>query len=307
VTGDRLLFFGTDAFSAPALEGLIESGYDIVAVITKPDAATGRGRVITPPLVKTIAESRGIPVLQPTRLADIHHEIAALNPSAAVVVAYGKIIPSAIIDLFPKGLINVHASLLPKYRGSSPIEAAILNGDTETGVTIMRINEKMDAGDTYAESKIKLEGHETRLQLHQTLATLGALTLLETLPKILNGELKATPQNEEQATYIKMIHKTDGRIDWSQPALKIERQIRGYLGWPGSRASILGTDVTITAVAVIDQSQAAALPGQFAKDAHGDLIVTCGAGVLRIDRLKPDGKREMTGREFVAGRANLAP
>lgn len=294
-TADRLIFFGTDDFSAPTLKALLADGFNMVAVVTKPDALVGRGRILTPPTIKTIAQAAGLPVFQPTKLSEITDELAAMRPDAGVVVAYGKIIPQRVIDLFPKGLINVHTSLLPKYRGASPIEAAIVNGDAETGVSIMRINAGMDAGPIYSQTRLPLAGTETRPELYEKLSRLGASELIRVLPNILSGHLMPVPQDDATATYVKLIQKTDGNIDWSLPAEIIERQIRGYLGWPGSRTALYGTEVIITAAHVAGDGE------NLAKQ----LTTTAGEnGVLVIDHLKPAGKREMTGQEFLAGRAS---
>ena len=288
---DRLVFFGTDDFSVSALEALIDHGFNIVAVVTKPDAPVGRGRSITSPLVKAIADNRGIPVLQPAKLSDIAIDLKALHPDAGIVVAYGKIIPQSIIDLFAKGLINIHASLLPRYRGSSPIEAAILNGDPETGVSVMRITAGLDAGPIYSTAILPLSGRETKPQLFELLGRLGADTLIKILPDILDGRLTALAQNDDQAVAVKLIRKTDGQIDWNQPADIIDRQIRAYLGWPGSRTSLYGREVIITAAHP-------ALPNE---DVSRQLTHPTATASLVIDRLQPAGKREMTGREYLAG------
>ncbi len=280
---DRLFFFGTADFSAPALEALIDAGFNIVAVITKPDKPGGRGQQLIVPAVKKIAEAHGIKVFQPLKFKEIREELEALKPDAGVVVAYGKIIPQSVIDLFSKGLINTHASLLPKYRGPAPIEAAILNGDKETGITLMQIDAGMDTGPTYVAESINIEG-ATRLELYEKLSKLGSEMLVKHLPDILSGKLKPKAQDESQASVIPMISKEDGQIDWNKPAVEIERQVRAYLGWPGSKTELGGIEVTVTAAHIGEPE-----PKDLAK------------GSLIIDRLKPAGKKEMTGKEFLAG------
>ena len=296
----RLVFFGTDAFSVPSLVRLLAEGANVVAVVTKPDSRTGRGREHTAPAVKRLAAAKRIPVLQPAKLRDSHAELAALKPDAGIVVAYGKIIPQAILDLFPLGLINVHASLLPRYRGASPIENALLNGDPDTGVTLMQLESGLDTGPTYDTVKLQLHGTETRLDLYERLAEQGAELLATRLSSILTGNLVPVPQDNSRATHTGLIRKADGLIDWSRPAAAIERQIRAYLGWPGSRTEIVGTEITVTAAHVIP---AEGPPGTAYRTPTGELAVYTAEGSLVIETLKPAGKREMTGPEFLTGHA----
>jgi methionyl-tRNA formyltransferase len=298
MTSDRLIFFGTDAISVPSLIRLMAEDWNIVAVVTKPDSRTGRGQELTQPAVKRLAEAKGIPVLQPTKLRDIQSDLAALKPDAGIVVAYGKIIPGSVLELFPKGLINAHVSLLPRYRGASPIEAAILNGDDTAGVTLMRIDQGMDTGPTYDAAKIQLTGHETRHDLSEQLAELAAELLATKLTGILKGHLVPIPQDNTQASAVHMLSKADGLIDWSKPAAQLEREVRAYLGWPGSRTELTGAEVTITAA---HTSPAQGPAGTAYKSPSSELAVYTTEGSLVIDRLKPAGKREMTGSEFLAG------
>lgn len=299
-SSERLVFFGTDTFSAPSLEALLEAGCQVVGVVTKPDARVGRGRELTSPLVKQIAMRHHLPVFQPAKLSTIRDDLAALNAAAGVVVAYGRIIPESILELFPKGLINVHASLLPAYRGASPIEAAILNGDEQTGVTLMKIAARMDAGGIYARGTWPLDGRETKPRLYESLSRFGAQQLVTHLHAILEGRLKAKPQNERQATYVSLIQKSDGLIDWTKPAATLEREIRAYLGWPGSRAEVCDREVIITAARVC-RGMSQAEPGEVICSSGQELIVMTGQDALAIDRLKPAGKREMSAAEFIAG------
>ncbi len=294
-----LVFFGTDDFSVPALVALIKHNYHIVALVTKVDARTGRGQELVSPAVKTVAAAHGIMVLQPERVADISAQIASLRPAAAIVVAYGNILPATLIAQFPLGLINIHASLLPRYRGASPIEAAILNGDADTGVTLMQIDAGMDTGPIYAQTRLKLHQTETQPELYHQLSQLGSALLIEQLPDILSGSLSPEAQNPNQATNVKMIKKSDGVIDWTKQALAIERQIRAYTHWPRSRSTIAGRDVVIGAAHIESNSNDA--PGTVSKSVAGELTVSTGDGILVIDRLQPAGKREMSGREFLAG------
>jgi methionyl-tRNA formyltransferase len=225
-------------------------------------------------------------------------QFASLQPAFAVLAAFGKIIPQRIIDLFSIGIINIHPSLLPRYRGSTPIESAILNGDTETGVSLMQIVAEMDAGPVYAQIRLPLNGAEQKQELYEKLSTLGAQSLISNLPQILDGTHDATAQNVdiEQVSFSKTIAKTDGQIDWQKPAIQLEREVRAYLGWPGSSTTLFDRDIRITKARVIDESGVPGIvkPGK-------ELIVYCGMQALQIEGLKPAGKREMMAHEFLAG------
>jgi methionyl-tRNA formyltransferase len=298
MTKDRLLFFGTDAFSLPALVRLIAEGWPIVAVVTKPDSRTGRGRALTPPAVKRLAEASHIPVLQPVKVSDIEPKLKSLEPSSGIVVAYGRLIPSTTLKFFPKGLINIHPSLLPAYRGPTPIESAILNGDKATGVTLMRLDHGMDTGPTYDQTKLQLAGTESRLDLYEHLSQLGTEFLSAKLSSILDGTIVPIPQNSTHASTTRLIRKADGQLDWTKPAVQLEREVRAYLGWPGSRTAIADVAITVTAAHVQPADGPA---GTAYKTASSELAVYTGQGSLIIDRLKPTGKRDMTGPEFLAG------
>jgi len=298
MTSDRLVFFGTDAFSVPSLVHLLTAKRHIVTVVTKPDSRTGRGRELSMPAVKRLALASGIPVLQPKRLADIEDKLRELKPTAGIVVAYGRIIPESTLKLFPKGVINVHASLLPRHRGASPIESAILSGDESTGVTLMQIEPGLDTGPTYDAATLQLGGAENRLELYEQLAELGADLLDTKLTDILSGNIVPIPQDNAKSSTTRLISKNDGLIDWSKPAIDIEREIRAYLGWPGSRTEIVGAEAIITEARLLPKDGPA---GAAYKTPASELAVYAAKGSLIIDRLKPAGKREMTGPEFLAG------
>ena len=242
--------------------------------------------------------AQDIPVFQPRNLASIEPELSHLQAEIGIVVAYGKIIPPSLLSLFPKKLINVHASLLPHYRGASPIEAAILNGDAETGVTLMQLEAGLDTGPTYDVSKIQLDGTENREALYERLAELGADLLAIQLPGILQDQTVPIPQDELEASVVGRIAKSDGFIDWAKPAIVLEREIRGYYGWPGSRTAIAGTDVTITKAHL---SHPSGPSGTAYKTPDGELAVYAGTGSLIVDTLKPAGKRAMPSRDFLSG------
>lgn len=285
----KLVFFGTEDFSAPSLEALLDSGWQVVAVVTKPDSPSGRGRKIVVPKVKAIAEKHGIKVLQPAKVTEINEIISSLAPDLGVLVAYGKIIPQSTLDLFPGGIVNVHPSLLPKYRGPAPIEAAILNGDSETGVSLIRLVAEMDAGPIYAQQRLKLTGAETKPDLYVRLSQIGAELLLENLSAIYEGYLTPKPQVEAEATYTKLIKKSDGRMDFGLPAEVLEQQVRAYAGWPRSAAEIHGHQVIVTRARV-------------AKDAaDGEIVIKCSPGRLAIEELVAPSGKKVSAAEFIRG------
>lgn len=286
-----ILFFGTDDFSAPTLTALTEAGYRIGAVITKPDSRAGRGHKLTPPVVKQIALKHHIAVWQPERLADIATNITALQPVTGVLVSYGKIIPQEILDLFSPGIINLHPSLLPSYRGPSPIEAAILNGDTKTGVSIMKLSAAMDAGPIYKAFEYDLLGNETAPQLYDRLAHFGASKLVGLIDDIMGDELPAYEQSDH-ASYTNLLRKSDGILDpTSLSAEQAERRVRAFLDYPKSRLILSDLTVIVTKA--------------YASDTKTDgLSVVCQDGrYLIIDELVAPSGRKMSGHDFQNGYA----
>lgn len=250
-TSKTIIFFGTDEFSAVSLRELIEHGFSIGAVVTKPDSRKGRRRELQAPLVKQIAQQHDIPVWQPLKMDEITDSIKGLTvlgeKPTGVLVSYGKIIPQAIINLFEPGIINVHPSLLPKYRGPSPVESAILHGDTETGVSIMQLSAAMDAGPVYKQIFFSLDDTETAPQLEDKLAALGAQELVTILPSIMNGNLQPQPQDESLVSYCKLLSKDDSILDpTTVTAEQAERRVRAYLAYPKTKMTIAGHLVVIT-------------------------------------------------------------
>jgi len=291
-TSKTIIFFGTEDFSLTVLTALIESGYTIGAVVTKPDSKKGRGQQITSPPVKILASRHNIPVWQPEKLKDIASDIQELNNPAGVLVSYGKIIPQSIIDLFSPGIINVHPSLLPKYRGPTPIESAIENGDDATGVSIMQLSAKMDAGPVYTAKQHSLQGTETQIDLYQALATVGADLLLETLPQILDGSLQGQPQNDSVATYCALLSKDDARVDPAQfTATEVERKIRAHLVFPKTKLRIKDLDIIVTKAHVLTQQKT-------------PLDIECRDGAfLSVDELIAPSGRRMNSGAFLRGYA----
>lgn len=292
-TSKPLIFFGTEDFSLTALTGLIEAGYDIAAVVTKPDSKKGRGQKLTPPRVKVIATQHNIPVWQPTKLVDIIPQIIQLQPVAGVLVSYGKIIPQALIDLFEPGIVNVHPSLLPKYRGPSPIESAIKNCDSATGVSIMQLTAAMDAGPVYAQVGHQLHGSETRPELYHALADIGTNLLLETLPHILDGALLPQAQDDAAATYSQLLQKADANLNLAQlSAQQAEALVRAHLGFPKSKVNLLDQLCVITKVHISTQQKTPL-----------DLICQDGAFLTIDELIAPNGKT-MSGEAFLRGYAS---
>jgi methionyl-tRNA formyltransferase len=289
-TSKPIVFFGTEDFSVTALIGLIESGYTIAAVITKPDSKKGRGHHLTLPPVKIIAEKHNIPVWQPKSLHEIISNIKTLGEPIGVLVSFGKIIPQSIINLFQPGIINVHPSLLPKYRGPSPIESAIRNGDQETGVSIMQLVKAMDAGPIYAIKHHTLSGKENRIELYHALADIGTNLLLETLPHIIDGSLQPTPQNNDQASYCDLLQKSDAFLDLTQfTALEAERRIRAFSGFPKSKVTINNHEVIITKAHITASKNSA-------------LELECKDGkYLSIDELTAPSGKTLTANAFING------
>jgi len=284
-----IIFFGTDTFSADALRALIAADYVIGAVVTKPDSKSGRGQHVTAPLVKQIALEHKIPVWQPTKLIDITNDVLALGDVVGVLSSYGRIIPQAIIDLFRPGIINIHPSLLPTYRGPSPIETAIANGDTRTGVSIMQLTAEMDAGPVYAQEVYELDGTETAPALQETLSALGGRMLIETLPGIIEGNLLPTPQSDA-AIFCYLLKKEDAYLDPEEiTAVQAERHVRAYLEFPKTKMTILGQQVIITKAHVASTSESAMdvafKEGQF----------------LAIDELVGPSGRKMSASDFLNG------
>lgn len=285
-----IIFFGTDEFSLAALAQLIGAGYAIAAVITKPDSKKGRGQKVVYSPVKTLALQHNITVWQPEKLRDIAGDIVNLGTPAGVLSSYGKIIPKAIIDLFEPGIINIHPSLLPLYRGPTPIETAILNGDSKTGVSIMKLLPGMDDGPIYAAKEYPLSQHETKPELYDTLSNLGAELLLEVLPGILGSSLQATNQDESRATYTAMLSKEDALLlPEKHTAYEAERRVRAHLGFPKTKVIIYGHQIIITKAHVSDIEAS-------------PLDIACKDGnFLSIDTLIAPSGKHVSATEFERG------
>jgi methionyl-tRNA formyltransferase len=301
----RLLFFGTPEFAVPTLQALQASRHPVVGVVTQPDRARGRGQHSQPGPVKQLAEQSGLRILQPERLRDegFLDTLRSLEADLGVVAAYGKILTDAVLAIPRLGLINVHASLLPKYRGAAPIHRAVMAGEPLTGVTIMRVVKALDAGPMISSETRPIGEGDTSADVERDVARIGARLLVEAVDAIADGRASETPQNEAEATYAPKIDKADGVIDWSRPAVDIHNQIRGLHPWPHAYAELQG-ERTILLRSEVEP----ALPGTRAEpgtvlDAHADQFrVQTGNGVLRLLMLQREGRRPLTAREFLAGR-----
>lgn len=296
----RTIFMGTPDFACPTLQKLIERGEQVVAVVTQPDRPKGRGQKLMPPPVKELAEQNGIPVYQPIKVRDPEFVeiIRELKPDVIVVVAFGQILPKALLDIPPHGCINVHASLLPRYRGAAPLNWCIINGETETGVTTMLMDVGLDTGDMLLMRKTPLDENEDISSLHDRMAAMGADLLAETIDRLAQGDLVAQPQNNSESCYAPMLKKDDGIIDWRADARTIHNQVRGLAVWPGA-CTIIGDQVLkIFRTRVGDGSGE---PGTVLQAAKGTFEVACQTGSLFLQELQLAGKKRLDCTSFLAG------
>lgn len=300
----RILFMGTPDFAVSSLEALIASGYQVVAVVTQPDRPVGRKQVMTPPPVKEAAIRHGLPVYQPEKIrqADaLELILSETKPELIVTAAYGQILPKELLDAPRFGCINVHASLLPKYRGGAPIHKCIVEGETESGVTIMYMVEALDAGDMISKVVVPIEERDTVGSLHDKLAEAGSGLLIETLPKLLAGEIQAEPQNHEEATFAPNIKRTDELINWSRSAEQIYNQVRGLNPWPVAYTRYEGKVWKIWWVEKMAVQEVQAEPGTIVGRESDALIVACGQGSVKVTELQPEGKKRMSMADFLKG------
>ena len=297
----RIVFAGTPAFAAHALQALIEAGHEIALVLTRPDRPAGRGLKLAAGEVKQLAEQARLPLLQPQTLKDaqLQAHLHAAGAHAMVVAAYGRILPRAVLELFPAGCINIHASLLPRWRGAAPIQRAILAGDKETGIAIMRMEEGLDTGPVYQTRRIPIAVEDTAGTLHDKLASLGALCIVETLPAIADGTLRAVPQSEDGATYAPKITKDEAAIDWRRKAVEVDRQLRAFNPFPGAYSTLRGEPLKVWRATIVPGSPAS--PGTILRaDAQG-IVVACGNGALRATELQRAGGKRLAAAGFLQG------
>jgi methionyl-tRNA formyltransferase len=300
----RIAYFGTPEFAVPALRALIASPHDVVALVSQPDRPRGRGHKLQPTPTKLVAAAAGIPVLQPTRLKDdsLADALRALSLDLAVVAAYGRIIPDRILEIPRLGMINIHASLLPKYRGAAPVHRAVLNGDKETGVTIMRVVSELDAGPAFAVERIPIGPDDTTPEVERALAETGAKLAVRVVGQLAEGSAVEVPQNHADATYAPKIERHEGAIDWSLRANEIHDRVRGLQPWPLVAVTIHGVRCSIYRTSVSGETTTAP-SGTVVAASDGVLAVAAGDGrVVRILEIQPEGKRVMSARDFLSGR-----
>ena len=302
----KVLFMGTPEFAVPGLLSLINSvNFEVLASYTQPDKKIGRKQLISIPPVKRLSIENRIPVFQPTKLKEETNRIKEIGPDLIVVIAYGKIIPQEILDIPKFGCINVHASLLPKYRGSACLNAPIVNGDKETGITIMKMDAGLDTGPIIWQEILTLKDNETLPWLHDKLSELGASVLPQVLEKYVNNDLKAEKQDDNKATYISLLKKEDGKLDFFKPAKEVERMIRGLNPWPGTFAIIDNVELKIIEakaenLIIDDKAEFGQLFSQ-----NNRLLVKCGQNYLDILKLQLPGKKVLEAKDFINGNRHL--
>lgn len=297
----RVIFLGTPSFAVPSLQALVAAGHQVLGVFTQPDRPKGRGNQLAESPVKAAARSLGLPIHQPERVRrpEAVEQLRSLAADLIVVVGYGQIIPQTIIDLPPYGILNVHASLLPKYRGAAPIQWAIANGEGQTGVTIMQIDAGLDTGDTLLKAAVEIGPDETAPKLSERLAILGADLLIQTIEQIEQGCARHEKQDDSQATLAPILKKEDGRIDWQRPAQGIYNRLRGFDPWPGAYTTFRRQSLTVTQAA---PKAHPALKEGFLQVEKRSLLVGCGSGTaLELLELQPSGKKRMSAEAFLNG------
>jgi methionyl-tRNA formyltransferase len=298
MTDARVLFAGTPEFALVSLQALTSAGIVPHAVLTQPDRPAGRGKRLTASPVKQFAEEQGVEVLQPATLKDAGTvaQIAAFEPDVLVVAAYGLILPQSVLDIPARSCLNVHASLLPRWRGAAPIQAAILAGDTETGISLMEMTAGLDCGPVYVREALTIDEEETAGELHDRLATLGGELLVRHFEAIRSGSLEAVEQDESRATYAGKISRQDARLDWRRPADELHRRVRAYNPVPG--AFFLLDDLAVKCWRAGVVTGAAGAPGDVLAAARDGIVVACGRDALRLDVLQRPGKRPVSAAEF---------
>jgi len=298
----KIIYFGTPEFAVPSFEALIESGEDVVSVVTQPDRVKGRGHKLSQPPVKELASERGISVLQPSgiRTPEFFDEMAGLAPDIIVVVAYGKILPPSLLKLPPLGCINVHASLLPQYRGAAPIQWALINGDEKTGITTMFMDEGMDTGDILLKEEVEIDEEDNALTLSRRLSHVGASLLIKTLRGLRDKSIRPAPQSGKP-TLAPPLKKENGRINWALSARDIANLIRGTYPWPGAYCYLRGEKIDIIKAKVVPNNNKGPV-GRLEQISGSDILVSTGSGLLAITEVKPEGKKIMTASAFMNGR-----
>ena len=314
----RIVFFGTPQFAVPSLQSVLDAGHLVCGVVTQPDRPRGRGQHVTESPVKQLARERHLPIAQPATLRDpgVREGLEMWAPDLGVVVAYGQIIPKTLLDLPRLGMINVHGSLLPRYRGAAPVHRAVMNGDTLTGVTIMRVTPRLDAGAMFASVSREIVASDTSETVERDLSRLGARLLVDVVARIASGTATETPQDENLATYAPKLTKAESDMDWTCPATELHNQVRGLHPWPHASTRIDSVRLIVLESAVVDAHDApapsgaqadTAAPGTIRHVGRDALHVAAGGGTtIALLRVQPEGKRPMAIRDYLAG-AHLQP
>jgi methionyl-tRNA formyltransferase len=302
----RIVFLGTGDIGLPSLEALLASrDHEVVAVVTQPDKPVGRKMVLTAPQVKVRAQAAGIPVLQPPRIRHAVQELTDLRADAFIVVAYGQILPRTVLDIPKLACLNIHASLLPRHRGAAPIQAAIRDGDTESGVTIMWMDEGLDTGDILLMEKCPINPDDTGGSLHDKLAVLAPGALMSALDLLAHGSAPHIPQDHTRATHVRKLEREDGHVDWSRSAVEIERTVRAYNPWPGTFCLLPSESgkplqLKIHRAAIVPHSEACPEGGTIVSSSN-KLLVSCGSGILELLQVQVESKKRMPASEFLRG------
>lgn len=298
----KMIFMGTPDFAVPALKALAEQGHQVIAVVTQPDKPKGRGKAVQMTPVKEAALELNIPVYQPVKVREegFLQQLEAMEPEVIVVAAFGQILPQRLLDIPKYGCINIHASLLPKYRGAAPIQWVIIDGEKETGITTMQMNAGLDTGDMLEKAVVPIDPEETGGSLHDKLSAAGGKLILSTLDKLEKGQLVPVPQTEENTCYAKMLDKALGKIDWNQDAQRIERLIRGLNPWPSAYTGLEGKTLKLWQAKVVEEDYPGQ-PGQVVKAGKNELLVKTGKGTLSVLSLQLEGKKRMDTGAFLRG------
>src|SRR6266478_2210861 len=298
----RIVFIGAGEIGVPTLQALLKSEYAVVAIVTQPDKPVGRAQKIEPPPIKKAMAGSKMPILQPARIKEREaiEEVRTLAPDVIVVAAYGQILPRDVLEIPKVACLNLHASLLPRWRGAAPIQAAIAAGDQETGITVMYMDEGVDTGDILLQGRIDIRVDESGGSLHDRLAQIAPVALLESLGLLVKGSAPRIPQDNTLVTYAPKLKREDGKIDWSEPAEAIERKIRAFNPWPGAFMAIDGRNLKIFSASIVDLS---GKPGEIL-GSEKEFIIAAGERALSLDEVQLEGKRRMSATEFLRGHAS---
>jgi methionyl-tRNA formyltransferase len=299
----RIVFIGTGEIGVPTLEALLKSEHEVVGVVTQPDKPVGRAQIIEPPPIKKTLAKANMPILQPLRIKDQQaiEDIGVLKPDVIVVMAYGQILPRDVLEIPKIACLNLHASLLPRWRGAAPIQAAIAGGDPETGITVMHMDEGLDTGDILLQRRIDIRSNDTGGSLHDRLAQIAPKALLESLGMLAERTAPRTPQDNTLATYARKLKREEGKIDWSEPADAIERKIRAFNPWPGASMKIERQTLKIFSASIVDLSGE---PGEILRS-EDELVIAASKGALSLSEVQLEGKRRITAAEFLRGHAAM--